>query len=196
MQYSLDGTSYDTTIPTATDAGTYTVYYKVIGGDNYNDVEAASIEVTIPIKEMVTTGSAEVTIDAEVEQQLLDELFTEEEIAQNVEMKVTVKVDVVEVTDMDESTQKEFTSYLDAYQADLDDDPTTITIETDRFSNYTLNYVDVVDVETDDTDVDVDNDTVTTVADTGDDSSIHMFMMLMFISVLGILVGSKKKLVK
>ena len=46
LLYSLDGTNYSTDIPTATDAGTYTVYYKVIGDDNHNDV-SGSIEVTI-----------------------------------------------------------------------------------------------------------------------------------------------------
>ena len=47
MQYSLDNETWSTDIPTATDEGTYTVYYKVVGNDNYNDVAAASIEVTI-----------------------------------------------------------------------------------------------------------------------------------------------------
>lgn len=47
MQYSLDGTSYSTAIPTGTEAKTYTVYYKVVGDTNYEDVAAASIEVTI-----------------------------------------------------------------------------------------------------------------------------------------------------
>ena len=46
LLYSLDGTSYSTDIPTATNAGTYTVYYKVAGDANHNDV-SGSIEVTI-----------------------------------------------------------------------------------------------------------------------------------------------------
>ena len=48
MQYKLgaDGT-YSTVIPTATDAGTYTVYYKVVGNDNYNGVDESSVTVTI-----------------------------------------------------------------------------------------------------------------------------------------------------
>jgi LPXTG-motif cell wall-anchored protein len=52
MQYRL-GTSgsFSTAIPTATDAGTYTVYYKVVGAEGYNDTTAKSIEVTIsPVK--------------------------------------------------------------------------------------------------------------------------------------------------
>ena len=46
LLYRLDGTSYSTDIPTATNAGTYTVYYKVAGDANHNDV-SGYIEVTI-----------------------------------------------------------------------------------------------------------------------------------------------------
>ena len=52
MQYRL-GTSggFSTAIPAATDAGTYTVYYKVVGAEGYNDTAAKSIKVTIgPVK--------------------------------------------------------------------------------------------------------------------------------------------------
>ena len=52
MQYRL-GTSggFSTDIPTATDAGTYTVYYKVVGAEGYDDTIAKSIKVTIsPVK--------------------------------------------------------------------------------------------------------------------------------------------------
>ncbi len=47
MQYSLDGTNYSTTIPTGTAAGSYTVYYKVVGDENHNDTARASVKVTI-----------------------------------------------------------------------------------------------------------------------------------------------------
>jgi hypothetical protein len=47
MQYSLDGTNWSTDIPTGTDEGDYTVYYKVVGDDNHNDVAAQSFKVTI-----------------------------------------------------------------------------------------------------------------------------------------------------
>ena len=49
MQYSLDGSSYSTTIPTATNANTtgYTVYYKVVGDGNHNDTAAKTLTVTI-----------------------------------------------------------------------------------------------------------------------------------------------------
>ena len=52
MQYRL-GTSgsFSTATPTAADAGTYTVYYKVVGAEGYNDTAAQSIKVTVsPVK--------------------------------------------------------------------------------------------------------------------------------------------------
>ena len=45
--YSTDGENYSADIPTATDAGTYTVYYKVVGSDNWNAVDAQTVSVTI-----------------------------------------------------------------------------------------------------------------------------------------------------
>lgn len=47
LSYSLDGVTYNADIPTATDAGTYTVYYKVEGSDNWNAVEPQTVEITI-----------------------------------------------------------------------------------------------------------------------------------------------------
>ena len=52
MQYRL-GTSggFSTATPTAVGAGTYTVYYKVVGAEGYNDTAAKSIKVTVsPVK--------------------------------------------------------------------------------------------------------------------------------------------------
>ena len=52
MQYAL-GTEteatqpYTTSIPTATDAGTYYIWYKVVGDSNHSDTEPASVKVTI-----------------------------------------------------------------------------------------------------------------------------------------------------
>lgn len=47
-QYKLgaDG-EYSTAIPTATNAGEYTVYYKLVGGDDYEDIEEQSFTVSI-----------------------------------------------------------------------------------------------------------------------------------------------------
>lgn len=47
MQYRLDGGTYSTTLPTATNAGPYTVYYKVVGDASHNDTAEQSITVTI-----------------------------------------------------------------------------------------------------------------------------------------------------
>ena len=55
MQYKLGNGEYSTTIPTATDAGTYTVYYKVVGNATYNDTIEQSITVTI--KQATLAGS-------------------------------------------------------------------------------------------------------------------------------------------
>lgn len=47
MQYSLNGTDWQDTVPVGTNAGTYTVQYQVIGDSNHNDSAPASVSVTI-----------------------------------------------------------------------------------------------------------------------------------------------------
>ena len=48
IQYKVGATgTYSTKIPTGTDVGTYTVYYKVVGDSNHNDVAERSLNVTI-----------------------------------------------------------------------------------------------------------------------------------------------------
>lgn len=48
LQYSLtSGSDYSTELPKAKNAGTYTVYYKAIGNDDYADVAENSISVSI-----------------------------------------------------------------------------------------------------------------------------------------------------
>ena len=47
MQYSLDGQTYAKELPQGTNAGSYTVFYKVVGDDNHNDVAPAFINVPI-----------------------------------------------------------------------------------------------------------------------------------------------------
>ena len=49
MVYSLDGETYSDAIPTATNAGNYTVYYKVDGGTDYTGTTAQTVNVTITI---------------------------------------------------------------------------------------------------------------------------------------------------
>ena len=47
MQYSLDGQTYAKELPTAVNAGSYTVFYKVVGDANHNGVDAQFINVAI-----------------------------------------------------------------------------------------------------------------------------------------------------
>jgi hypothetical protein len=47
MIYSIDGTTYSETIPTGTEIGTYTVYYKVDAGATWNAVAPQSVSVEI-----------------------------------------------------------------------------------------------------------------------------------------------------
>lgn len=48
LQYSLRAEgAYTTALPTATDAGTYTVWYKVVGDDTHRDTLLASVQVVI-----------------------------------------------------------------------------------------------------------------------------------------------------
>ena len=57
MQYSLtENGTYSQDIPTGTDAGAYTVWYRVIGDDNHNDTAPASVEVSIGKKPLTITG--------------------------------------------------------------------------------------------------------------------------------------------
>ena len=53
MQYSLNGSTYSTAIPTATDAGTYTVYYKVVGDKQYEDVAVKTVIVTVAMPDAI-----------------------------------------------------------------------------------------------------------------------------------------------
>ena len=57
MQYSLtENGTYSPDIPTGTDAGAYTVWYRVIGDANHNDTTPASVAVSIGKKPLTITG--------------------------------------------------------------------------------------------------------------------------------------------
>lgn len=57
MQYSLtENGTYSQVIPAGTDAGTYTVWYRVIGDANHNDTAPASVVVRIGKKPLTITG--------------------------------------------------------------------------------------------------------------------------------------------
>ena len=50
MQYSLDGVSYSEAIPTGTAAGSYYVWYKIVGDENHNDTAAeCAVTVIVPV---------------------------------------------------------------------------------------------------------------------------------------------------
>ena len=62
MQYSLGSSPWSTTIPTAKDAATYTVQYKVVGDGTHADTTPVNLEVTIAPKtltkdDLTPTGS-------------------------------------------------------------------------------------------------------------------------------------------
>ena len=57
MQYSLtENGTYSQDIPTGTDAGEYTVWYRVISDANHNDTAPASVAVSIGKKPLTITG--------------------------------------------------------------------------------------------------------------------------------------------
>ena len=60
IKYSLDGVDYSTTIPSATNVGFYTLYYKVDGDSNINDISAQSVSCLIDAK---TVSSPTITLD-------------------------------------------------------------------------------------------------------------------------------------
>ena len=74
IRYKLNNGTYSNSIPTATNAGTYTVYYKVIGDANHNDVKEQSVTVTInkangsviapTVKNLTYNGSAQALVNA------------------------------------------------------------------------------------------------------------------------------------
>ena len=64
LLYSTDGTNYSEDISTATDAGTYTVYYKVDETEDWYAVTAQTVEVTIAQK-AVTNEDITVTIPSQ-----------------------------------------------------------------------------------------------------------------------------------
>ena len=68
MQYSLGSSSWSTTIPTAKDAATYTVQYRVKGDETHADTTPVTLEVTIAPKtltkaDLTPTGSTSKVYD-------------------------------------------------------------------------------------------------------------------------------------
>ncbi|MBO4892998.1 MAG: InlB B-repeat-containing protein [Prevotella sp.] len=59
IQYKLGDGSWDTSIPTATNAGTYTVYYKVVADNNHTDNAGSSVGVTISPASVTLTANSD-----------------------------------------------------------------------------------------------------------------------------------------
>ena len=59
---AADGSLYTTSIPTATEAGTYKVWYKVAGDGNYKDTDAASVSVSIAKKSLTITADSDTKV--------------------------------------------------------------------------------------------------------------------------------------
>lgn len=59
LQYSLDNSTWSTTIPTSTNAGSYTVYYKVVGNSNVNDVDSSYKTCSIGKKSLSITAKSQ-----------------------------------------------------------------------------------------------------------------------------------------
>lgn len=60
VQYKLNDGEWSTNVPTATEAGEYTVYYKLVGDKNHKDVAEASVKVAILSK---SAANAEVSFN-------------------------------------------------------------------------------------------------------------------------------------
>lgn len=58
MLYSLDGETYTTELPTATDPGEYTIYYKVVGDASHVDSEVQTVTATIVAKGNSTSSAS------------------------------------------------------------------------------------------------------------------------------------------
>ena len=67
LEYSLDNTTYSTSLPTGTDAGDYDIWYRVKGDSNHNDTAAKKLDnqvtiaqqnVTAPIIEFTPSGAS------------------------------------------------------------------------------------------------------------------------------------------
>lgn len=59
IQYSLDGATWTTTRSSATSAGSYTTYWRLVGDSNHNDVASTSISTTIAKKTLTITAKAQ-----------------------------------------------------------------------------------------------------------------------------------------
>ena len=96
MQYSLtENGTYSQDIPTGTDAGTYTVWYRVIGDANHNDTAPASVEVSIGKKPLTITGvtAASKTYDGTTNADITSVTFNNVTLNRGTDYTVTASFD-------------------------------------------------------------------------------------------------------
>lgn len=72
LQYKLGDGEYGTSLPQATAAGTYTIYYKVVGDVNHEDFTPENNTVSVTIKDNIPTDINSANINANAVKILLD----------------------------------------------------------------------------------------------------------------------------
>ncbi len=187
MQYAL-GTAteatqpYTTSIPTATNAGTYYVWYKAVGDENHNDSEAVCVTVTVANPAYTNDAShswykgsgKDVTLTAKLEGDFDDsfEHFT------------GVELDGVALSKEDYSAVKGSTvvtlkaSTLEKLQTG----PHGVSI---RFDNGKVDYTVTVKPA---------QSTVSVVSPkTGDENNAALWLLLLALSATGVVLVSKKR---
>ena len=96
MQYSLtENGTYSQDIPTGTDAGAYTVWYRVIGDENHNDTAPASVAVSIRQKPLTITEvtTASKTYDGTTNAGITSVTFDNVTLNQGTDYNVTASFD-------------------------------------------------------------------------------------------------------
>ena len=101
MQYSLtENGTYSQDIPTGTDAGAYTVWYRVIGDANHNDTEPASVAVRIGQKPLTITEvtAASKTYDGTTNAGITSVTFDNVTLTRDTDYTVTASFDDASVS--------------------------------------------------------------------------------------------------
>ena len=96
MQYSLtENGTYSPDIPVGTDAGAYTVWYRVIGDENHNDTAPASVAVSIRQKPLTITEvtTASKTYDGTTNAGITSVTFDNVTLNQGTDYNVTASFD-------------------------------------------------------------------------------------------------------
>ena len=100
MQYSLtENGTYSQDIPTGTDAGAYTVWYRVIGDANHNDTAPASVPVRIGKKPLTIIGvtAASKTYDGTTNADITSVTFDNVTLNRGTDYTVTASFDKASV---------------------------------------------------------------------------------------------------